>query len=165
MAPILARAVFFASPNCCSITSKVTRDALLPKRAPSKANPTAPAGHSCALSSHATVPSGSTKRRISQAQARRSAHGGLRVAHTLRCSGSLGLAPAWARAGKSSLCTEASAAASATLARCWISLGKKSSALIASSSRRCLFSTRDIALGSDMPKPTLRLSTTLISSA
>ena len=118
MAPILARALFFASPNCCSITSKVTCDALLPKRAPSKANPTAPGGHSCALSSQVTLPSGSTKRRISQAQARRSAHGGRRVAQALRCSGSLGLAPACACAGKSSLCTDASAAASAALARC-----------------------------------------------
>ncbi len=39
-----------------------------------------PGGHSAPLSSHCSLASGSTKRRISQAQARRSAHSGRRVA-------------------------------------------------------------------------------------
>lgn len=53
--------------------------ALLLKRAPPYAKLMASACGSCDLSSHTTVPSGSAKRRISQALARRSAHVGLRV--------------------------------------------------------------------------------------
>jgi hypothetical protein len=44
-------------------------------------------------------------------------------------------------------------------ARAFAGVGKKSSAEMASKSRRCLSSTRAIALGSEWPKPMRRLST------
>ena len=52
--------------------------------------------------------------------------------------------------------------ASASCARLRAAVGKKSSAAIASNSRRCLCTTREIALGSEWPKPMRRLSTVLI---
>src|SRR5918996_108807 len=55
------------------------RPPLEAKWAPSKAKPSALPGSSSAFSSHSTVASGSTKRRMSQAHARRSAHVGQRL--------------------------------------------------------------------------------------
>ena len=67
--------------------------------------------------------------------------------------------------GNRSLCTAASASWSTRRVRSRIGVGKKSTAAMASKSRRCLCSTLAIALGSEWPKPTRSDSTFLISSS
>ncbi len=65
-------------------SSYVTRVLLLRNVAPSNAKLTAVAGHSLRPSSHTMIASGSMKRRISHADARRSTKSGVRVAHARR---------------------------------------------------------------------------------
>ena len=65
-------------------SSYVTRVLLLRNVAPSNPKLTAVAGGSLRLSSHTMIASGSMKRRISHADARRSTKSGVRVAHARR---------------------------------------------------------------------------------
>ena len=140
----------------------MTRASLLVKCAPSKPKLIAFSGSGWVFSSHVRLASGSTKRRISQALARRSAHSGLRVTQVRPRSVSPGASAVCDCVGNSSFLTSASAAARLACARARDAVGKKSSAAMLSNSRRCLCTTREIALGSEWPKPMRRLSTVLI---